>query len=166
MLEYSRTEAPVSLSFLHYMGSCCIGMVWWKNRFDPTATSCKRVGEFGLCHLAGESASLDCPPHDSKTDTEDVAFNCLSYFLLGCLPIFSFIFAFTSSNFEWVVVCCKRVVRPSITLKMYLSASCGSRKADSDSQRMPLVSEYQNTKTYQGINEGIFVKGCVLHDHI
>ena len=99
----------------------------------------QRVIDFGSCHLAGVSASLNCPSHDSITDTKGVALNCLSYFLLGCLPISNLIFAFTSSDLERVVVCCKRVVRRSEASKKHLSASGGSRKTDS--QRMPSVSE-------------------------
>ena len=99
----------------------------------------QRVIDFGLCHLVGESESLDCPPHDSISDTKGFALNCLSFFLLGCLPICSLVFAFTSSDIERVVLCWKRVVRQSETSKVYLSASGGSKKGDS--QRMPSLSE-------------------------
>ena len=113
----------------------------------------QRVIDFAVCHLAGESASLKCPSHDSIADTKGVALSSLSYFLLGCLPVSSLIFAFTSSDLEQVVVCCKRVVGRSETSKMYLSASGGSRKADS--QRMPSVSEElpKNVKEPQILSE-------------
>ena len=97
------------------------------------------VIDFAVCHLGGESGSLDCPSHDSISDTKGVALDCLSYFLLGCLPVSSLIFAFTSSDLEQVVVCCKRVVRQSEASQMLQSASVRSKKADS--QRVPSVLE-------------------------
>ena len=96
--------------------------------------------DFALCHLGGESGSLNCPSHDSLTDTTNVALNCLSYFLLGCLPVSSLVFALTSSDLERVVACWKRVVRPSEAIsKMELTASGVSKKGDS--QSVPSVSE-------------------------
>ena len=95
--------------------------------------------DFALCHLGGESGSLDCPSHDSLTDTKGLALDCLSYFLLGCLPVSSLVFALTSSDLERVVECWKRVVKPSETSKMDLSASGGTKNGDS--QRMPSAAE-------------------------
>ena len=95
--------------------------------------------DFALCHLGGESGSLDCPSYDSLTDTQEVALDCLTYALLGCLPLCSLVFALTSSDLERVVECWKRVVRPSETSKMDLSASGGRKKGES--QRMPSAAE-------------------------
>ena len=68
----------------------------------------QRVIDFAVCHLAGESsATVDCPSHDNIMDSKVVALNCLSYLMLGCLPISSLIFAFKSSDFNQVAVCCK-----------------------------------------------------------
>ena len=97
------------------------------------------VIDFALCHLGGESGSLDCPSHDGLSDTKGVALDCLSYFLLGCLPVSSLVFALTSSDLERVVVCWKRVVRPSETSRMDLSASGGTKKGES--QRMSSAAE-------------------------
>ena len=99
----------------------------------------QRVIDYGLCHLGGESESLECPSHASISDTKGVALNCLSFFLFGLLPICSLVFAFTSSDLERVLVCCKRVARTSKTSKAYLSTSSGPKKGDS--QRIPPVSE-------------------------
>ena len=87
----------------------------------------QNVINFALCHLGGESGSLDCPSHDSLSDTKGVALDCLSYFLFGCLPVSSLIFAFTSSDLERVVVCWKRLATLSGSSKMNLSASGGSQ---------------------------------------
>ena len=95
--------------------------------------------DFALCHLGGESGSLDCPSHDSLTDTDSLALDCLSYLLLGCMPVSSLVFALTSSDLERVVECWKRVVRPSEASKMNLSASGATKKGDS--QRMPSAAE-------------------------
>ena len=95
--------------------------------------------DFALCHLGGESGSLDCPSHDSLTDTKGLALDCLSSLLLGCMPVSSLVFALTSSDLERVVECWKRVVKPSETSKMDLSASGGTKNGDS--QRMPSAAE-------------------------
>ena len=95
--------------------------------------------DFALCHLGGESGSLDCPSHDGLSDTKGVALDCLSYFLLGFLPVSSLVFALTSSDLERVVECWKRVVRPSEASKMDLSASGGTKMGDF--QRMPSAAE-------------------------
>ena len=95
--------------------------------------------DFALCHLGGESGSLDCPSHDSISDSKGVALTSLSYFLVGCLPVSSLVFAFTSSDLERVIVCCKRVARPSERSEVALSTFSGSKK--DDSQRMPSVAE-------------------------
>ena len=97
----------------------------------------QKIIDFALCHLAGDSSN--CSSHDSITDTKSAALTSLSYFLVGCLPVSSLVFAFTSSDLEQVMLCWKRVVRPSETSKVYLSASGGSKKGDS--QRIPSVSE-------------------------
>ena len=95
--------------------------------------------DFALCHLGGESGSLDCPSHDSLTDTKGLALDCLSSLLLGCMPVSSLVFALTSSDLERVVECWKQVVKPSETSEMNLSASGGTKKGDS--QRMPSAAE-------------------------
>ena len=95
--------------------------------------------DFALCHLGGESGSLDCPSQDSLTDTKGLALDCLSYLLFGCLPVSSLVFALTSSDLERVFKCSKRVVRPSKTSKMDLSASGGTKKGDF--QRMPSAAK-------------------------
>ena len=95
--------------------------------------------DFALCHLGGESGSLDCPSHDNLSDTKEVALDCLTYALLGCLPVCSLAFALTSSDLERVVECWKRVVRPSETSKIDLSASGVTKKGES--QRMPSAAE-------------------------
>ena len=97
----------------------------------------QRVTHFALCHLGGEPGSSDCPSQDSLMHTKEVALTSLSYFLFGCLPVSSLIFAFTSSDLERVAVCCKRVVRPSGKTMVYLSASGGPM---GDSQGMQSVS--------------------------
>ena len=93
----------------------------------------QRVIDFAVCHLAGESAAtVDCPSHDSVSDTKGTVLNCLAYLLLGCLPMSSLIFAFKSSDFNQVAVCCKRVVRvgqPEAT-KTNLSAPSSTRKTE------------------------------------
>ena len=95
--------------------------------------------DFALCHLGGESESLDCPSHDSLTDTKDLVLDCLSSLLLGCMPVSSLVFALTSSDLERLVECWKRVIRPSETSKMDLSAFGGRKKGGS--QRMPSAAE-------------------------
>ena len=115
---------------------------------ESTAVQDKHIQDvidFALCHLGGESGAVNCPSHDSLTDTRGVALNCLAYFLLGLLPISSLIFALTSSDLERLVKCWKRVVKPSeATSKTDLSASGGAKK--DDSQRMPSVSEELSQK--------------------
>ena len=124
---------------LLYIVCGVVVLAWFGESTGSHGDYIQRVIEFGLCHLGGESQSLQCPSHASISGTKRVVLNCLAFFLLGCLPICSLVFAFTSSDLERVLVCCKRVARTSKTSKAYLSTSSGPKKGDS--QRIPPVSE-------------------------
>ena len=95
--------------------------------------------DFVLCHLGGRVRVIGPYITYILSDTKGLPQDCLSYFLLGCLPVSSLAFALTSSDLERVVECWKRVVRPSKTSKMDLSASGGTKRGES--QRMPPAAE-------------------------
>ena len=96
--------------------------------------------DFVLCHLGGESGSLDRASHTSyQTLKAFLKTACHTFCLGACLYISSLAFALTSSDLERVAECWKRVVRPSETSKMDLSASGGTKKGES--QRMPPAAE-------------------------
>ena len=53
---------------------------------------------FGLCQLGGNDPS--CPNHDDIVDKVNVVLNCITYFILGLIPLTSMPYAITSSDIE------------------------------------------------------------------